>query len=228
MPTAASNPHTDNAFRVFSNTVSATITGQISTDGRTVYPSGGIVDQAASLNWTITYKANETENSTTQRYGVANPHWTIVRMLGSVTWHGSPNLSCSGTLSAVDGAGGRDLSDFLTVSPGPSNVPRDQEKFLVKAAVPSKAIVASSDTNPADAQCNSEVAADFLQNGPTQGDQSFAWSKILQPEEAFGVKGGSVPLSFNYSAPVPGSPPGETVTVTDRASETITFVGPHG
>jgi len=37
------------------------------------------------------------------------------------------------------------------------------------------------------------------------------------------MTGGTVPLSFNYNGPVPNSPPGETVTLIDKASETITF-----
>ena len=205
----------------------ATITGQISTDGHTVYPSGGIVDQTASLQWSIKYTSTLFDNRATHRYGTSNPRWTIVRMIGSVSWHGSPNLSCSGTLTAVDGASNRDLSDFLTVSPGPSSLPLAQEKYLVKAGVPDKSILVSSDTNPQDAQCNTEVAVDFLQNGPTQGEASFNWNKIVRPEEAFGATGGTIPLSFDYSGPVPDSPPGETVTVTDHATETITFDGPN-
>lgn len=193
--------------------VTATVTGHIYTDGNTVYPNGGTVDQTADLSWTIVYRAQSDGFSS-----MGNPTWKMTQATGTVTWHGSPNLSCSGTLSADPALQTGDLSAFLDVSPGVDN-------FTVQAAVPTKKIIDSSDTNPTDAQCNTGIAVDFLGDGPVQGQSNYAaWSRILAPQATFKVgQSGSLPLSFDWSGDVPNSPPGEKVTVTDRANVTLSI-----
>jgi hypothetical protein len=192
----------------------ASITGQIFTDGKTV-TAYGFIDQTASLSWTIKYATVVLSN------GLAAPseeagHWSVTRMQGEVSWGGSPNLSCSGTLSADTGFA--QMSDFLDVT----SLVSMKGHFQVEATVPTDKIVESSDTNPSHAQCNTDIAVGFLTNGPDPSQPQYAaWSRIVHPVADFGPNGGSLPLSFAWSGPVPNSPPGSTVTVVDRASETL-------
>jgi hypothetical protein len=201
-----------------STKITATIDGHIFTDGRTVYPNGGTVEQTASLIWTITYTARLTFHQTTHQLGVTDSEWKIVRMDGTVNWQGSPNLECSGNLSANPRALSMNLLPYIGVTPA------SLDSFVVDGAVPDDHIVVSSNTTPADVQCNTDIAVDYVQNGPAQSESTYAdWNKLVHPHVTFDAKGGSVPFSFNHSGPVPNSPPGETVTLTDKASETVSL-----
>lgn len=195
-------------------------TGHVFTDGKTVYPNGGIVEQTADLSWAMTLKAFVYAGEV-DTYGYRPSAWSITRMDGQVSWHGSPNLSCSGTLSVKPGTSTQRLNRVLDIS---GYAPH----YTVTAQVPD-AIVVSSDTDPHDVQCNTDPAAGFLTSGPDQSDPNYAaWSKIISPKEDFDTQGKypyhqSVPLTFNFSGPIPSPPNAGTVTATANATVTIDF-----
>jgi hypothetical protein len=133
-----------NEVRVAS-VLTATIDGHIFTDGRSVYPNGGFVEQTASLLWTIVYTGQLKFNTESHQYGVTGSAWKIVRMDGTVHWAGTGGLECSGNLSTNPRALSMDLSPYVYVTPAPS-ASASGEQFVVDGAVPDDKIVVSSDT----------------------------------------------------------------------------------
>lgn len=130
-------------------------------------------------------------------------------MTGSVSWDGSgPNgpLGCSGTVSRQPHLTEGDVSQLMTVDP-PSG-PVESEPFSVKAYVLTKTQVQSSDTNPADAQCNTEIAIGFLSNGPQQGSVApgieAGWEGLITPSARwFDEKANPASDTFSWSGPQP-------------------------
>lgn len=181
-------------------------TMHVQTSETTHYPSGGHVTQAAEATWTVDYVG---------RFFRGTPHtavdesWDLTDVSGTVSWEGSgPNglLTCSGSLSPQPHLSESDVSPLLTVDP-PSG-PLESEPFDVKAYVLTKAQVQSSDTNPSDAQCNTEVGIGFLSNGPQPGSVApgveAGWQALITPTTRWFDENANPPSdSFSWSGDQP-------------------------
>jgi hypothetical protein len=201
-----------------------TLTAHISTSYETTYPNGGKVGQSASLDWSLTW--NGELPFTGGNVPFANAVWKVNKMTGTVSWHGTgPNgpLSCSGTLTETPGISQDQLRPLLdaqsSFSPG---------HYDLVGAVPTASQLVSSDTNPADTQCNTSIAVDYLQNGPAQGSVSAAimngWKTLIAPRTtaALSKPGKFDPPSFSFHWSGPQPPVnGATTTLTDDGSWTF-------
>lgn len=185
-----------------------TLTSHVETSETTTYPSGGHVTQSANATWTVSYVG---------RFFRGTPHvavdqtWDLEDVTGTVSWDGSgPNgpLSCTGTLSRRPDLTESDVSQLMTVEP-PSG-PLESEPFKVAGYVLTKAQVQSSDTNPADAQCNTEVAIGFLSNGPQSGSVApgieAGWEALITPTARwFDENANPASDTFSWSGPQPSA-----------------------
>lgn len=200
-----------------------TLTAYIFTSYETTYPNGEKVGQSASLDWSVTWNGELPFTGGAVPTGTA---WRVNHMSGMVSWHGTgPNgpLSCSGIFSEAPGVGQDQLKPLLdaqgSFNPG---------HFDLLASVPTAAQLVSSDTNPADAQCNTSIAVAFLQNGPAQGsvsaDIASGWQKLIAPRTtlAVGKPGQFDPPSFKFRWSGPQPPVnGATTTLTDDGNWTF-------
>lgn len=183
-------------------------TMHVQTSERTDYPSGGHVTQSADATWTVDYVG---------RFFRGTPHtavdesWDLKDVSGTVSWEGTgPDglLTCSGTLSEQPHLTESDVSQLMTVDP-PSG-PLESEPFDVKAYVLTKAQVQSSDTNPSDAQCNTEIAIGFLSNGPQQGSVApgiqAGWQALIMPTTRWFDENANPPSdTFSWSGSQPSA-----------------------
>lgn len=186
-----------------------TLTMHVQTSDTTTYANGGHVTQAADATWTVSYIG---------QFFRGTPHvavdqtWDLKDVSGTVSWNGTgPNgpLSCSGTLSPQPDLTESDVSQLLTVDP-PSG-PLESEPFKVTGSVLTKTQAQSSDTNPADAQCNTEIGIGYLSNGPQPGSVApgieAGWNAFITPTTRWYDENANPPSdTFSWSGSQPSTP----------------------
>lgn len=188
--------------------VKATLTGHVETSAKTMYKTGSVT-QSASASWTVTYIGTFTRVSP---HVALEQSWHLDDLTGQVSWSGTgPDgpLTCTGDLSPQPDLSDSALQSLVTVEP-PSG-PLESEPFMVQGGIPSKAQAQSSDTDPAHAQCNTEVAVGFLGNGPQPGSVAdsieMGWQNLVAPKVSY-FNGNPNPPSytFTWSGSQPSTP----------------------
>lgn len=180
--------------------VKATLTAHVETSYTTTYQNGGHVSPSASAAWTVAVIGEFTRGVPPQ---VIDESWHLEDLTGQVSWNGTgPNgpLTCTGELSPQPDLSEGDVSRLLSVDP--PNGPVTSEPFTVIGYVPTAKQARSSDTDPAHAQCNTEIAVGFLNNGPQQGSvdatTQTGWQNLIQPKARY-FDGTPNPPSYTFS-----------------------------
>lgn len=211
--------------------IDVSITGHIKTTSKTEAPHG-TVNQLQSLDWTVTLVGTLSDINS----GNAVPQ--ITALSGQVFWSGTGGIPCHGNLVKSSQLSNGDLQGLLTLEPpgdpnpamnsgsgvGPPNT-QGSSDYLVEAVVPSKAFV-STDTNPADSQCNTPVIPGMLLSGPPQSDPKYKeWQQALAPYALFDAGGKSTDATFStsWSGPIPSGESAVGTTVTGTAEANYSF-----